>query len=75
VAVHGEEETVVQLMKQVRMLPSTTTPVSDVVLIGGDGGLSLAPLISEKPQIRGRPPLTTGPVVIVVLEALRGIPG
>jgi hypothetical protein len=37
VAVYGEEETVVQLMKRVRILPSTMTPVGDV-LIGGEGG-------------------------------------
>jgi hypothetical protein len=38
VAVHDEEETVVQLMKRVRMTPSTAAPVGVIVLVGGDGG-------------------------------------
>jgi hypothetical protein len=37
VAVHGEE-TVVKLLKRVRMPPSVATPVGVVFLIGGDGG-------------------------------------
>jgi hypothetical protein len=37
VAVHAEEETVAQLMKRVRMLPSMAAPVGVVVLVGGDG--------------------------------------
>jgi hypothetical protein len=46
VAAHGEEETVVQLMKRVRMPSSKVAPAGVVVLVGGDGGVSLAPLIS-----------------------------
>jgi hypothetical protein len=40
VLVHSEEGMVVQLVKRVRMLPSTTTPVGVAILIGGDGGVS-----------------------------------
>jgi hypothetical protein len=38
VAVHGEEETVVQLLKRVRMPSSTAAPVGVVFLVGGYGG-------------------------------------
>jgi hypothetical protein len=38
VAVHGEENMMVYLVKQVRMLASTPAPMGVVVLIGGDGG-------------------------------------
>jgi hypothetical protein len=38
VSVHDEEETVVQLMKLVRMLPSPVVPVGVLVLVGGDDG-------------------------------------
>jgi hypothetical protein len=43
-ALHGEEETVIQLLKRVRMQPSTTAHVGVVFLVGGDGGASLVPL-------------------------------
>jgi hypothetical protein len=45
VAVHGEEETVVQLVKRVRMPPSAVVFVGVVFVIGGDGGASLAPFV------------------------------
>jgi hypothetical protein len=38
VAIHDEEETVIQLVKRVRMPPSVSTPVCVVFLVGGDGG-------------------------------------
>jgi hypothetical protein len=38
VAVHGEEETVVLMLKRVRIPPSTEAPVGVVFLVGGDGG-------------------------------------
>jgi hypothetical protein len=42
VAAHGEEERVVRLVRRVRMPPSASVPVGVVVLVGGDGGGSLA---------------------------------
>jgi hypothetical protein len=43
VAVHAEEEMVVQLVKRVRMSPSTTALMGIVFLVGGVVWASLAP--------------------------------
>jgi hypothetical protein len=49
---HSEEETVVHMLKQVRMPPSTTTPVGVIFLGGGDGGCVSCSIVS-----RGNPNL------------------
>jgi hypothetical protein len=38
VVVHDEEETVIQLVKWMRMPSSAATPVGVLVIVGGDGG-------------------------------------
>jgi hypothetical protein len=38
VVVHNEEETVIQLVKRMRMPSSAATPAGVIVIVGGDGG-------------------------------------
>jgi hypothetical protein len=64
VAVHGEENTMVYLVKQVRMLASTPAPMGVVVLIGGDDGGVSGSIDSE---IQGRPPLIAASMGVIVL--------
>jgi hypothetical protein len=67
VTVHGEEETVFQLLKRVRMPPSMAAPVGVVFLVGSDVGASFAPFFHGEPRIWGRPRLTMAPVGVVAL--------
>jgi len=77
VAVHAEEETVVQLVKRVRMSPSTAALVGVVFLVGGVGGDvsrsidSGGNLRSRGCHHRRRRPW----VSYFSLEALWGLPG
>jgi hypothetical protein len=59
VAVHGEEETVVQLAKRARTPPLAAPPAGVAVLVGGDGGgvshsIDLAGNLSSKRGHHGR---------------------
>jgi hypothetical protein len=67
VAVQGEEETVVHLMKWVRCHHWWRRTWDSYALLEAMVRSSLAPLFSGEPRIQGRPPLTMAPIGFVDL--------